>query len=144
MLEEEEAKIGGKTKAPEPKVTRAQIQARQEQRRKEESEGATALPKGVVVGPDLMENPNHLLRDRLERGEVEARTVEEAIDVLRVSSQDKTDKHPEKRMKAAYAAFEERELPRLKQENPNLRQSQVKQLLRKEWLKSPENPLNHL
>ena len=45
-------------------------------------------------------------------------------------------------MKAAYAAFEERELPRLKAENPNLRMSQVKQLVRKEWMKSPDNPMN--
>ena len=146
LLEEEETKIGGKSKAPPaPKVTRAQIdEAEQEKRRQRESEGATALPKGVVSEAHLDHNPNHLLRDRLEKGEMDARTVEEAIDVLRVSSQDKLDKHPEKRLKAAYTTFEERELPRLKQENPNLRQSQVKQLLRKEWLKSPENPMNHL
>lgn len=33
-------------------------------------------------------------------------------------------------------------MPRLKAENPSLRQSQLKQMLRKEWQKSPENPLN--
>lgn len=57
---------------------------------------------------------------------------------------DKTDvdKHPEKRLKAAYNAFEEVNLPRLKAENPTLRLTQLKQLLRKEWLKSPQNPLN--
>lgn len=52
------------------------------------------------------------------------------------------DMHPEKRMKAAYLAFEEKNLPILKQENPNLRLSQLKQLLKKDWAKSPENPLN--
>lgn len=52
------------------------------------------------------------------------------------------DHHPERRMKAAYAAFEEANLPRLKQENPNMRLSQLKQQLKKEWMKSPENPLN--
>jgi hypothetical protein len=52
------------------------------------------------------------------------------------------DHHPEKRVKAAYAAFEERMLPQLKAENPNLRLSQLKQMLRKDWMKSPENPLN--
>lgn len=45
-------------------------------------------------------------------------------------------------MKAAFAAFEEANMPRLKQENPNMRLSQLKQLLKKEWTKSPENPLN--
>jgi hypothetical protein len=52
------------------------------------------------------------------------------------------DLHPEKRMKAAYTAFEEKHLPRLKEENPNLRLSQLKQLLKKEWNRSPDNPLN--
>lgn len=142
VLEEEEAKIGGKTKSA-PKVTRTQISMAEEQRRKE-SEGASALPRGVVVEQSLEKNPNHLLREKMERGELEARTVEEAIDVLSVSQDQGGDKHPEKRQKAAYAAFEEREMPRLMAENPNLRQSQIKQLLRKEWLKSPENPINHM
>lgn len=52
------------------------------------------------------------------------------------------DKHPEKRMKAAFKAFEAANLPRIKAENPSMRLSQWKQLLYKEWLKSPENPLN--
>lgn len=52
------------------------------------------------------------------------------------------DRHPEKRMKAAYTSFEETQLPILKKQNPTLRLSQLKQLLKKEWLKSPENPLN--
>lgn len=45
-------------------------------------------------------------------------------------------------MKAAYEAFENTNLPRLKQENPTLRMSQLKQLLKKEWMKSPDNPFN--
>ena len=52
------------------------------------------------------------------------------------------DQHPEKRMKAAYEAFEKIRLPELKAENNNLRLSQLKQMIRKEWMKSPENPLN--
>lgn len=52
------------------------------------------------------------------------------------------DRHPERRMKAAFSAFEEGNLPRLKQENPNMRLSQLKQLLKKEWMRSPENPMN--
>ncbi len=54
----------------------------------------------------------------------------------------KVDKHPEKRVKAAYNAYEEQNLPRLKAENPNMRLSQLKQMLKKDWMKSPENPLN--
>ena len=52
------------------------------------------------------------------------------------------DKHPEKRVKAAYTKYEETNLPRLKAENPNMRLSQLKQMLKKDWQKSPENPLN--
>ena len=52
------------------------------------------------------------------------------------------DKHPEKRMKAAYEDFENERLPQLKAENPSMRLSQLKQMLRKEWQKSPDNPLN--
>lgn len=33
-------------------------------------------------------------------------------------------------------------LPRLKEEHPTFRLSQLKQLLKKEWQKSPDNPLN--
>lgn len=58
------------------------------------------------------------------------------------TSEKAEDKHPEKRVKAAYQEFEDRRLPQLKQENPNLRLSQLKQALKKEWQKSPENPLN--
>ncbi|KAI8904957.1 hypothetical protein DFJ77DRAFT_443867 [Powellomyces hirtus] len=57
-------------------------------------------------------------------------------------SSDKIERHPEKRMKSAWAAFEEREMPLLKQEQPNLRLSQYKQALQKKWKKSPENPMN--
>ena len=44
-------------------------------------------------------------------------------------------------MKAAYEEFEEERLPQLKLENPSLRLSQLKQMLRKEWQKHPKNPL---
>jgi hypothetical protein len=54
---------------------------------------------------------------------------------------DRIDRHPERRVKSAYAAFEEREMPRLKAENPGLRLSQLKQQIQKLWKKSPENPM---
>lgn len=42
------------------------------------------------------------------------------------------DKHPEKRMKAAYAKFEDERLPELRKENPTLKMSQLKERLWKE------------
>lgn len=44
-------------------------------------------------------------------------------------------------MRSAYMEFEEENMPRLKKENPNMRLSQLKQMLQKEWMKSPKNPL---
>ena len=45
-------------------------------------------------------------------------------------------------MKAAYKNYEDRNLTLLKQENPNMKLSQLKQMIWKDWMKSPENPLN--
>lgn len=46
-------------------------------------------------------------------------------------------------MKAAYAAFEEQEMPRLKEGRPGLKMSQYKEALFKLWKKSPMNPQNY-
>jgi len=69
----------------------------------------------------------------------------------------KADKHPEKRMKAAFNGiikrlnlslnvvdFEQKRYKGLKAENQTLKRSQLKELLWKEWQKSPENPINQL
>ena len=116
----------------------------------------------------LEENVN---RRVLEEGSVEARTIGDAMGVLGYMTgggprslgggrgwglshapalcvllhslaEEAADRHPERRMRAAFTAFEEAQLPRLKQENPNMRLSQLKQLLKKEWLRSPDNPMN--
>ncbi|KAF9453696.1 DUF1014-domain-containing protein [Macrolepiota fuliginosa MF-IS2] len=52
------------------------------------------------------------------------------------------EKHPERRFKAAFEAYQERELPNVKQEHPGLRLQQYKELLYKQFQKSPENPFN--
>ncbi|KAF9545601.1 hypothetical protein EC957_010686 [Mortierella hygrophila] len=52
------------------------------------------------------------------------------------------DRHPERRFKAAFAAYVEREMPILKKEHPGLRQNQMQDLLYKQFQKSPENPFN--
>ncbi|XP_059100379.1 coiled-coil domain-containing protein 124 [Peromyscus eremicus] len=135
LLEEEDSRLkGGKAPRTVPaKVTRAQIEdsLRREQRAEpvEKAKSHLELP--------LEENLN---RRVLDEGSVEARTVEDAIAVLSVAED--ADRHPERRMRAAFTAFEEVHLPRLKQENPNMRLSQLKQLLKKEWLRSPDNPMN--
>ncbi len=137
LLETEEASLTSKSSSGATKLTRDQIETLTRQ----PVAAAAPLPKRVTDGPLLKENPNHLLRQRAAEGILDARTVEEAIGVLG-SSQPPVDKHPERRQAAAFAAFEQRELPRLRQENPNMRLSQVKQMLRKDWMKSPDNPMN--
>ena len=140
LVDEEEASL--KSKSPgggATKVTRAEIA---EAKAKEKvTAGATPSSRKLSEDPLLFENPNILLRERAEQGHHDATTVDEALLVLS-SREPSAEKHPEKRMKAAYAEFEERELPRMKEEFPNLRLSQLKQRLKKDWMKSPDNPLN--
>jgi len=52
------------------------------------------------------------------------------------------ERHPERRFKAAFEAYQERELPVIRQEHPGLRLQQYKDLLFKQFQKSPENPYN--
>ncbi|CAG0883104.1 unnamed protein product [Darwinula stevensoni] len=134
MLEEEVASIDTRPTSA-VKLSRAQIQAMQEEQRKKE-EGH----KKVVTHLDTPIEENLNL---LSTGE-SARTVDEAITILSGKEEEAGDRHPERRMKAAFAAYEEKNLPRLKAENPNMRLSQLKQLLKKDWLKSPENPMNQM
>ncbi|KAL6427557.1 coiled-coil domain-containing protein 124 [Cataglyphis hispanica] len=128
LLEKEMAniKVGGKQ--PASKITRAEIVAITEKRNQ------VAMKKEE-------EKP---IEENLNRITLEAETahgIDEAISILSSKDPD-IDRHPEKRMKAAYATFEEKMLPVIKEQNPTLRLSQLKQILRKEWIKSPENPLN--
>ncbi|KAK3579909.1 hypothetical protein CHS0354_012450 [Potamilus streckersoni] len=118
------------------KMTRAEISANLERQRLEEEQARKKKEKESHLEVDLDENINRVVTE----GD-EARTVEDAISVLSVQSPS-VDKNPEKRLKAAYKAFEDANLPNLKQENPNLRLSQLKQMLRKDWMKSADNPLN--
>lgn len=75
-----------------------------------------------------------------------ASNIEDALFLLEAtgssSSLSKLERHPERRVKAAYAAYEERELPRLKAEYPGLRLAQLREKLYRQWLKAPENPFN--
>ena len=56
----------------------------------------------------------------------------------------KIDRHPERRYKAAYAAFEARRMPEIEEENPGLRRQQRIDVCRKEFDKSEENPFNQV
>lgn len=75
--------------------------------------------------------------------------IDNALDALSLTGSDnnaKIDRHPERRFKAAYAAFEERRLKEMEDDGSGqgLRQQQKKDKIRKEFEKSPENPFNQV
>lgn len=138
MLEKEEQEIKKSTaaKIPLAKKSRAEIEKEVEQRNKN-IENLNNPPKAVVpkVVP-IEENINHLMADVHL-----ASNIDDAIAVLKVGDPEE-DRHPEKRMKAAFKAYENTQLPVIKAQNPSLKLSQLKQMIFKNWQKSPENPLN--
>jgi len=142
MLAMEEKSNVGKVKAAPQKVTQAMI--RQEAERREEAARRAAGGSGKVEPETHLTAPLQENINRLETEGEEARSVTEAIQVLSLgptAGSPAVDKHPEKRMKAAYEDFEKVRLPELKAEYNNLRLSQLKQMLKKEWQKHPDNPL---
>lgn len=74
--------------------------------------------------------------------------IDNALDALSLTGPDslKLDKHPERRFKAALAAFEERRLKEMDEDGSGqgLRQNQKKERIRKEFEKSDENPFNQV
>ncbi|EGW33143.1 uncharacterized protein SPAPADRAFT_60449 [Spathaspora passalidarum NRRL Y-27907] len=80
--------------------------------------------------------------------ELSASGIESALEALALTGREggvankDIDRHPERRVKAAFAAYEDKRLPELRKENPGLRLQQIKHLLFKEFQKSPENPMN--
>ena len=74
--------------------------------------------------------------------------IDNALDALSLgvggNNDLKLDRHPERRFKAAYKAFEERRMAEVEVENPGLRKQQRVELIRKEFERSPENPFNQV
>jgi len=71
--------------------------------------------------------------------------LDNALDALSLTagSNDKIDRHPERRFKAAYNAYEERRLDEMKDEK-GLRRNQKIEQIRKEFEKHPDNPFNQV
>lgn len=81
--------------------------------------------------------------------------VDEMLEALEIVNE-KTDKsaqgtkaagidtHPERRVKAAFNAYLDRELPKFKEEYPGLRQNQYRDRLWAQFQKSSDNPMNQL
>jgi len=73
--------------------------------------------------------------------DVQASGLDSALSALSVGGSG-DDKHPEKRMKAAYKAYEEKMMPEMKQQYPGLKRQQYLDKIFALWKKSSENPMN--
>jgi len=100
-------------------------------------------------GLDLsgLDDPTLLARASRTAPTINASGIDNALDALALDSKSATteqiDRHPERRYKAAYAAFEERRLEEMK-EDKGLRRQQKVELIRKEFEKHPDNPFNQV
>mmetsp|Transcript_45603 Transcript_45603/g.87208 ORF Transcript_45603/g.87208 Transcript_45603/m.87208 type:complete len:146 (+) Transcript_45603:447-884(+) len=88
----------------------------------------------------LVDTENHNRADGL----LEATGIDAAVSAMEATSlsPSESEAHPERRRKAAYAAFEDRMMRELKSEQPGLKLSQYKEMIFKMWKKAPDNPMN--
>uniref|UniRef100_A0A453CN39 Coiled-coil domain-containing protein n=2 Tax=Aegilops tauschii subsp. strangulata TaxID=200361 RepID=A0A453CN39_AEGTS len=133
--------------APAPKVTEAELVRRREEERLRLEREAEAAKKRAARTAEEEEYERVVLVANTNRDDsvIEASGVDEAIVRLSLVDTDAAlpaDRHPERRLKASFKAFEEAELPRLKEEKPGLTLKQYKDMIWKLWKKSPDNPLN--
>ncbi|KAI0014381.1 hypothetical protein F4779DRAFT_559584 [Xylariaceae sp. FL0662B] len=87
-----------------------------------------------------------LNRDPTEKQELAADNLDDALEILGGPDDTKVDRHPERRVRAAYAAFEARRLQEMKEDGSgkgkrlNVRKEQIHD----EFENSPENPMKGL
>ncbi|KAG0453227.1 hypothetical protein HPP92_025634 [Vanilla planifolia] len=131
--------------APVPKVTEAELARRRDEEGLRLEREAEAAKKRQSRTANEEEYERMVLVSNTNRDEsvIEAHSVEEAIVKMVVNDAAlPPDRHPERRLKASFKAFEEAELARLKEEKPGLSHTQYKDMIWKLWKKSPDNPLN--
>ncbi|CAO2815687.1 unnamed protein product [Amaranthus hypochondriacus] len=129
-----------------PKVTEAELRRRKEKEEEELKKKAEEAKKKQSRMAEEQEYEKIVLIENKNRDDnvIEAHSVEEALAQISINESLPVDKHPEKRLKASFKAFEEAELPRLKAEKPGLTHTQYKEMIWKLWKKSPDNPLNRV
>jgi hypothetical protein len=119
----------------------------------EEEKEARAAPKNAKTAPKKSKGLDlaQLDEDGTESKKataLNATGIDNALDALSLTADTgaKIDKHPERRFKAAFAAYEERRLNEMDQDGSGqgLRQNQKREKIRKEFEKSEENPFNQV
>ncbi|XP_075511322.1 uncharacterized protein LOC142547111 isoform X2 [Primulina tabacum] len=144
-LRKPEKKVN-RVSVPVPKVTELELKQGREEEQAAIHRRAEEEKKKQSRLADEEEYERMVLVANTNRDDaiIDARTVEDAIAQMTVAESLPVDKHPEKRLKASFKAFEEAELPRLKKEKPGLTHTQYKDMIWKLWKKSPDNPLNQI
>ncbi|KAJ7978667.1 coiled-coil domain-containing protein [Quillaja saponaria] len=131
---------------PVPKVTEAELRKRreEEQAELERKAGEAKKRQSRTAAEEEYERMVLVMNKNRDDSIIEARSVEDAIAQMTVADNLPVDRHPERRLKASFKAFEEAELPKLKEEKPGLTHTQYKDMIWKLWKKSPDNPLNQI
>ncbi|XP_010266085.1 PREDICTED: coiled-coil domain-containing protein 124-like isoform X1 [Nelumbo nucifera] len=139
-------KKANRVSIPVPKVTEAELQRRRQEERLQILQRAEEAKKRQTRTANEEEYERMVLVSNTNRDDsiIEAHSVEEAIARMAVSDNLPPERHPERRLKASFKAFEEAELPKLKEEKPGLTHTQYKDMIWKLWKKSPDNPLNQV
>jgi len=138
---EEEAFAGGK-KGPAKKVTAFELQQGKEMDAKARLRAKFAAKKVEQKIQDEDEYDKTVMRENENRsvGVVSGSGMDAALEALTIG--ERSASPAPLSGKAAYAAFEEENLPALKAEKPGLRKTQYADLLSKLWARSPQNPQN--
>ncbi|XP_057415508.1 uncharacterized protein LOC130710308 [Lotus japonicus] len=137
-------KKASRVSIPVPKVTEAELRKRREE---EQSQLAKKADEGKKRSAAEEEYEKMVLVSNTNRDDsiIEARNLDDAIAQMSIDNSNLApDRHPERRLKAAFKAFEEAELPKLKEEKPGLTYNQYRDMIWKLWKKSPDNPLNQV
>jgi len=144
LLAEEEASAPTKKVAPKAGAKKAGSKA-----------AKPAGPGAIAAGGALADVPEKEKEVPAEPESFAATGLDNALDLLEVvtAKMDKAsvgqraaglEQHPERRFKAAFEAYKERELPNARADHPGLRLQQYHELLYKQFQKSPENPFNQV
>ncbi|WVZ19025.1 hypothetical protein V8G54_006347 [Vigna mungo] len=137
-------KKANRVSIPVPKVTEVELRRRREEEQAEAERKAEEVKKrqSRTAAEDEYERMVLVSNTNRDDSIIEARSLDDAIAQMTIADNLPPDRHPERRLKASFKAFEEAELPKLKEEKPGLTHNQYKDLIWKLWKKSPDNPLN--
>ena len=138
-----EAAAAKKAEADRKKAEKAALAAEEDANlpSKKSGNAKTAQKKSHALDLSGLDAPS----SKSALSSLNATGIDNALDALSLTAntQDKVDRHPERRFKAAYTQYEERRLEEMKDEKGLRRQQKIEQI-RKEFEKHPDNPFNQV